>query len=93
MAFLLVYLCALASAEQTPLFQTRNPVLSPLVDAFISDVLAEWNTPGGVSVAVVKKHRDGTWTVVTKGYGNASIDGRQMTGDSLFCIASNSKAS
>ncbi|PBK88353.1 beta-lactamase/transpeptidase-like protein [Armillaria gallica] len=90
-AFFLVYLCALASAEQALLGLTRNPVLSPHVDAFISDILAEWNTPGGVSVAVVKKHSDGTWTVETKGYGNASTDGRKMTGDSLFCIASNSK--
>lgn len=92
-AFFLVYLCALASAEQALLGLTRNPVLSPHVDAFISDILAEWNTPGGVSVAVVKKHSDGTWTVDTKGYGNASTDGQKMTGDSLFCIASNSKAS
>ncbi|KAK0489936.1 beta-lactamase/transpeptidase-like protein [Armillaria luteobubalina] len=89
--FLLIYLCSLASAKQTPLSPTRNPVFSPSVDAFISDVLAEWNTPGGVSIAVVKKHSDGTWTVETKGYGNASIDGRKMTEDSLFFIASNSK--
>ncbi|KAK0458256.1 beta-lactamase/transpeptidase-like protein [Desarmillaria tabescens] len=89
--FLLLYLCALASTQQNPLFLTRNPVLSPRVDAFISDILAEWNTPGGVSVAVVKKDSDGTWTVETKGYGNASVDGRQMTEDSLFYIASNSK--
>ncbi|KAK0186837.1 beta-lactamase/transpeptidase-like protein [Armillaria mellea] len=90
-AFLLIRLCAWASAEQTPLFLTRNPVLSPRVDAFISDVLTEWNTPGGVSVAVVKKNSDGTWTLETKGYGNASMDGQQMTEDSLFFIASNSK--
>ncbi|KAG7440581.1 beta-lactamase/transpeptidase-like protein [Guyanagaster necrorhizus] len=90
-AFLLVYSCALASAGQTPFFLTRDPVLSPHVDAFISGILAEWNTPGGVSVAVVQKHGDGTWSVETKGYGNASADGRQMTEDSLFFIASNSK--
>ncbi|KAK0200076.1 beta-lactamase/transpeptidase-like protein [Desarmillaria ectypa] len=91
MAFLWVYFHTFVSAEQIPLFLARNPVLSPRVDTFINGILAEWNTPGGVSVAVVQKHGDGTWIVETKGYGNASMDGQQMTEDSLFYIASNSK--
>ncbi|KAF9043852.1 beta-lactamase/transpeptidase-like protein, partial [Hymenopellis radicata] len=67
-------------------------VLNPTADKFIRSVLSEWNTPGGVAVAVVQRDSlSGEWRVETKGYGNASLDGTPMTEDSLFGIASNSK--
>ena len=72
-----------------------NQILTPEIDDFIEGVLSSWNSPGGVSVAVVKfEEPEGTWRVETKGYGIANLaDGKQMTEDSLLCIASNSKVS
>ncbi|KAH8831957.1 beta-lactamase/transpeptidase-like protein, partial [Flagelloscypha sp. PMI_526] len=61
---------------------------------FADDLLAEWNTPGGVSVAFVQEDDSSSssrWTVETAGFGNASRYGDRMTADSQLCIASNSK--
>ncbi|KAI3615342.1 beta-lactamase [Moniliophthora roreri] len=68
-------------------------ILTPEIDQFIEGILSSWNSPGGVSVAVVKQHdKDGTWHVETKGYGVAQVKGgKKMDEDSLVCIASNSK--
>ncbi|KAF4596497.1 hypothetical protein EYR38_007884 [Pleurotus pulmonarius] len=68
-----------------------SPVLTPEVDAFINDLLSDWNSPGGVSVAVVRKAGNDTWDVETKGYGVAKADGTNVTAQTLFAIGSNSK--
>jgi len=69
----------------------KQDVLSPEIDNFIAKILAEWNSPGGVGVAVVQKNEDGSWNVETKGYGVAKADGSNVTADTLFAIGSNSK--
>ncbi|KAE9393922.1 hypothetical protein BT96DRAFT_790699, partial [Gymnopus androsaceus JB14] len=66
----------------------NQDVLSPEIDNFIAKILAEWNSPGGVGVAVVQKNEDGSWNVETKGYGVAKADGSNVTADTLFAIGS-----
>ncbi|KAK7050032.1 hypothetical protein VNI00_005464 [Paramarasmius palmivorus] len=67
-------------------------ILTPEIDGFIEGILSSWNSPGGVSVAVVKQNDEGSWHVETKGYGIAKVaEGKKMDEDSLLCIASNSK--
>ncbi|KAF8641380.1 hypothetical protein AX16_010001 [Volvariella volvacea WC 439] len=68
-----------------------SQVLSQDVDAIINQVLQAWGTPGGVAVAVVRLDEEGQWRVETKGYGNATLDGRPITEDTMFSIGSNSK--
>ncbi|KAK7054310.1 hypothetical protein VNI00_003503 [Paramarasmius palmivorus] len=71
---------------------SASPVLSTQVDEFIQNLLKEWGTPGGVSVAVVRLGSSGTWEVETKGYGVAKLqDGTNFTGDTRLSIGSNSK--
>ncbi|KAG7095302.1 hypothetical protein E1B28_006068 [Marasmius oreades] len=74
-------------------FLTDKRILTPQIDQFIEGTLSSWNSPGGVSVAVVQLDKlDGLWTVETKGYGIANLaENKPVTEDSLFCIASNSK--
>ncbi|GAB5406240.1 MAG: serine hydrolase [Aureliella sp.] len=58
------------------------------LDRLIAQMRADWKVPG-LSVAVVK---DGK-TVLCKGYGETQIgDGRPVDSDTLFAIASNTKA-
>lgn len=76
-------------AQQPPL----PPLLNADIDAFINDLLSDWNSPGGVSVAVVRKTGNDTWNVETKGYGVAKADGTNVTEQTLFAIGSNSKVS
>ena len=47
--------------------------------------------PGGVAVAVVRLEANGAWNIETKGYGIAKIDGSEVSENTLFAIASNSK--
>ena len=62
------------------------------VGAAINSILQDFRSPGGVGVAVVRKGPDGSgWSVETKGYGVAKLDGTKATSDTLFCIGSNSK--
>ncbi|KAJ7662523.1 beta-lactamase/transpeptidase-like protein [Mycena polygramma] len=69
----------------------NTTILSPEIDTFINNILAEWNSPGGISVAVVRMDGQGGWWVETKGYGNATANGAKVTPDTIFAIASNSK--
>ncbi|KAJ7579245.1 beta-lactamase/transpeptidase-like protein [Mycena floridula] len=79
-------------AQQTPLFSPpERRILNYEIDRFVEDLLAGWNSPGGISVAVVQRTIDDTWHVETKGYGNSTATGSRMTPETLFCIASNSK--
>lgn len=75
-------------AQSPPL---GSPVLTPEIDAFINGLLSDWSSPGGLSVAVVRKAANGTWDVETKGYGLAKADGTNVTDRTLFSIGSNSK--
>ena len=76
-------------AQQPP----SPPILNAEIDAFINDLLTDWNSLGGVSVAVVRKTGNDTWNVETKGYGVAKADGTNVTAQTLFAIGSNSKVS
>ena len=68
------------------------PVLNSNISAFIYQLLAEYESPGGIGVAVVSQDSRGTWNVETKGYGVATLaDGSNVTENTLFAIGSNSK--
>ncbi len=69
----------------------NSPVLTPEIDAFINGLLSDWKSPGGLSVAVVRKTGNDSWNVETKGYGLAKSDGTKVTERTLFSIGSNSK--
>ncbi|KAJ6588140.1 beta-lactamase/transpeptidase-like protein [Mycena capillaripes] len=68
----------------------RGTILNPRLDAVINSILKDFNTPGGVGIAVVQKSQD-SWRVETKGYGIAKVDGTKVTPETLFGIGSNSK--
>lgn len=84
-----------ATPPQVPLItdpsQYQRPVLSAKIDIFINHILKDWNSPGGVAVAVVRKNEQGGWSVETRGYGLAKVNGTKITANTLFEIASNSK--
>ena len=70
----------------------HGPVLNANISVFINDLLAEYESPGGIGVAVVSQGLTGTWNIETKGYGVATLaDGSNVTENTLFSIASNSK--
>ncbi|KAJ3740199.1 beta-lactamase/transpeptidase-like protein [Lentinula detonsa] len=84
--------------EQQPLLAqesvktvTAKNILTLQIDSFIEQVLSDWNSAGGVGIAVVQRNEDGSWNVENKGYGIAKTDGSKVTGDTLFAIGSNSK--
>ncbi len=58
--------------------QPENRLLSPDIDDFIETVLADWKSPGGLGVAVVKGDDDGGWQIETKGYGHAALGGSKV---------------
>jgi hypothetical protein len=70
---------------------TQQELITPELDTWISGLLKEWNSPGGLSVAVVKQHDDDEWVVETRGYGLAREDGTKVDENTLFGIGSNSK--
>ncbi|KAF5391208.1 hypothetical protein D9757_003079 [Collybiopsis confluens] len=95
---LFLLFCSLCS----PVFSVQQPFIGPdlpvkkniltqEIGQFIQDILASWNSAGGVGIAVVQKNEDGSWNVETKGYGTARADGSGVTEDTLFAIGSNSK--
>ncbi|KAF7338713.1 Beta-lactamase class penicillin binding protein [Mycena sanguinolenta] len=69
----------------------NSTILSSEIDVFVNDLLAEWNSPGGVAVAVVRMDGQGGWLVETKGYGIATANGSKVTPDTMFSVGSNSK--
>jgi CubicO group peptidase (beta-lactamase class C family) len=72
--------------------QIQNAVLNIGVDAFIDQLLTDWDSPGGVGVAVVRRDANtGAWNVETKGYGIARANGNKVTENTLFAIGSNTK--
>lgn len=71
---------------------TQSPILDQKTDTFINGILKDWNSPGGVAVAVVKMNEQGEWVnVETKGYGRATASGTPVTANTTFNIGSNSK--
>ncbi|KAG7440335.1 uncharacterized protein BT62DRAFT_629619 [Guyanagaster necrorhizus] len=64
---------------------------SPPQQNHVEGILANWKSPGGLGVAVVKGGDDGGWYAETKGYGYATLGGSKVSEDTLFCISSNSK--
>ena len=69
-----------------------GPVLNAKISAFIYHLLAEYESPGGIGVAVVSQDSRGGWNVETKGYGVATLaNGNNVTENTLFSIGSNSK--
>ncbi|KAJ7895579.1 beta-lactamase/transpeptidase-like protein [Mycena olivaceomarginata] len=92
LAFFSLSLGAVARATQEPFsLSDEAPILSARLDSAIENILKEFQTPGGVGVAVVRKTAQGTWHVESKGYGNATAQGDKVTADTLFAIGSNSK--
>jgi CubicO group peptidase (beta-lactamase class C family) len=66
-------------------------VLDAETDAFINNMLKEWNSPGGISVSFVRKDADGNWQTEVKGYGVANGNGDKVNENTYFNIASNTK--
>ena len=89
-----VALC-LASAPLAAHAQSSAPTAAPAsaealsgFDAYVADTLRKWNVPG-VAVSVVKDGR----ILLSKGYGvRDPANGQPMTADTIFPIASMSKA-
>jgi CubicO group peptidase (beta-lactamase class C family) len=82
----LLYASSIASAQRT-----QNALLNEEADAFINQVLKDFNSPGGAAVALVRRDDQGTWVVEKKGYGAATANGNKATENTLFAIGSNSK--
>ncbi|KAF9022866.1 beta-lactamase/transpeptidase-like protein [Hymenopellis radicata] len=78
-----------ALPSHLPTRSEEGILLAPDIDAFTESILRDWGSPGGLSVAAVYMNAsDGSWTVETKGYGNASSDGTPVTPETLFSIGS-----
>ena len=86
-----VFYSSIAIFPYTSAQTTLKPVLNENTDAFINQVLKDWNSPGGAAVAVVRKDDQGAWNIETKGYGIATANGSEVTENTLFSIGSNSK--
>ncbi|KAF8884173.1 beta-lactamase/transpeptidase-like protein [Infundibulicybe gibba] len=71
--------------------QSTGAILDDRMDTFINQVLADWNSPGGAAVGVVRQLPQGSWNIETKGYGLAKADGTNVDERTLFAIGSNSK--
>lgn len=82
----LLYVSSVTSAQGT-----RKVLLNDETDAFIHQVLTDFNSPGGAAVAVVRMDDQGAWSVETKGYGIATANGSKVTENTLFPVGSNSK--
>ncbi|KAJ7908943.1 beta-lactamase/transpeptidase-like protein [Mycena leptocephala] len=67
-----------SAADNSTQHSTTTQILNAEVDSFINNILAEWNSPGGVAVAVVRMDGQGGWLVETKGYGVAKADGTKL---------------
>ncbi|KAG6908807.1 hypothetical protein DXG01_003254 [Tephrocybe rancida] len=83
--FYLIY-CSLVGAQKT------NEILDAETERFVNQILKDWRSPGGLAIAYVKKDTQGNWVnVETKGYGRATASGKNVTEQTLFNMASNSK--
>ncbi|KAJ6471352.1 beta-lactamase/transpeptidase-like protein [Mycena sanguinolenta] len=92
---LLIALLPLVASSQIPLqrpfFPSKNTLLTPKIEEYITSQLSYWNS-SGLAVAVVKKDEGtGAWNTEFGSYGRAHADGSPVTPDTLFAIASDSK--
>ncbi|KAJ6545400.1 beta-lactamase/transpeptidase-like protein [Mycena capillaripes] len=88
---LLPLVLALQTPSQRPFSATKNTLLTPKIDAYITSQLSYWNS-SGLSVAVVQKDESGeAWNIEFGSYGKAHADGTPVTPDTVFAIASDSK--
>ncbi|KAJ6620375.1 beta-lactamase/transpeptidase-like protein [Mycena sp. CBHHK59/15] len=87
----LILLGNCASADNSTSSNGPGVILSSKIDAFINNILTEWNSPGGAAVAVVRMYGRGGWLTETKGYGVAKVDGTKVNSETIFSIGSNSK--
>ncbi|KAF7374353.1 Beta-lactamase class penicillin binding protein [Mycena sanguinolenta] len=76
------------ASSTTPANHNGTVILNLEVDAAVNAILADWNTPGGVAIAVVRMNNSGGWQVETKGYGTAKADGTKIGPDTLFDVLS-----
>jgi len=88
--------CSFSTGHQAPLASppyqgSLKPILNETTEAFITKVLKDWDSPGGVGIAIVRKDKEGQWFVETKGYGVATAQGDRVDENTLFSIGSNSK--
>jgi hypothetical protein len=83
--------CFITALPRASAQGTQQAILNDAAEAFINQVLTDWNSPGGVAVAVVRRDGQGNWNVETKGYGVATANGSKVTENTLFALASNSK--
>ena len=90
---LVPFYVAYASAAATAASKPSAQILDAQTDAFIENMLKEWNSPGGISVSYVKKNEDGSWQTEIKGYGVANGQGDKVNENTYFNIASNTKVS
>ncbi|KAF7338793.1 Beta-lactamase class penicillin binding protein [Mycena sanguinolenta] len=81
-------LLTLYASSTTRADPNGTAILNPEVDAAVNAILADWNTPGGVAIAVVRRDDSGGWQIETKGYGTAKADGTKIGPDTLFDILS-----
>jgi CubicO group peptidase (beta-lactamase class C family) len=73
--------------EKAPVSQAMEPVIAKL-DAYIEKARQDWQVPG-LAVAVVKDDK----VLLCRGYGKRQVGApEEVSGDTLFAIASNSKA-
>lgn len=83
----------LVSAKHNSTRAHTTQILNPEVDEYINSVLADFNSPGGAAVAVVRMDATGAWQIETKGYGFAKADGTKVGPGTIFPMGSNSKVS
>ncbi|KAF8064240.1 beta-lactamase/transpeptidase-like protein [Lyophyllum atratum] len=71
---------------------SSEKILDDETEKFVNQILMDWKSPGGLSIAFVKKNEQGDWVnIETKGYGRANAAGAKVTENTLFNMASNSK--
>ncbi|KAF7348644.1 Beta-lactamase domain-containing protein [Mycena venus] len=87
----LLAVCASAANSPPSPLSDGTQILTPEIDAAINSILADWNTPAGAAVAVVRMDGNGAWQIETKGYGTAKADGTKVSPDTVFSLGSDSK--
>lgn len=88
--FYLLSTCLIGLPQTSAQNNTGN-ILDDETEKFINQILLDWKSPGGVAIALVRRDEQGEWNVETKGYGRATASGRNVTENTLFNMASNSK--
>ncbi|KAF5375446.1 hypothetical protein D9615_007951 [Tricholomella constricta] len=89
--YYLLYI-SIAGLPQGLAQSTTEELLDDKTEAFVNQILVDWKSPGGLSIAFVKQNEQGDWVnIEAKGYGRATASGKNVTEKTLFNVASNSK--